>query len=235
MHWLLRFNVIVVTLSIALSGCVSTAERQAPIPPQASIAVLTPGHPEKLIFANYADAKGVIPFYGFAKQMQAMSTEPLINSELATRGFSVEEQLQRALVRDIRSKSIDARAVEIPRPAELVPSALKRSELPAVVPDWAMLDARITGYGILAEMSGEFRPFVCVIARMIDATSKQVLYEKRFAYNYWGAKVVRIPFDPADKWPTIEAVKNDLPGVEAAIGRAISKITELIAADLAAK
>ena len=235
MHWLLRFSSIAVTLSITLCGCISTAERQAPIPPQASIAVLTPGHPEKLIFANYADAKGFIPFYGFAKQIHAMSTEPAINSELAARGFSVEEQLQLALVRDIRSKNIEARAVEIPRVAEFLPSALKRSELPAVAPDWAMIDARITGYGILAEMSGEFRPFVCVIARMIDARTKQVLYEKRFAYNYWGPKLVRIPFDPADKWPTIDAVKNDLPGVEAAIGRGISKITELIAADLAAK
>jgi hypothetical protein len=147
----------------------------------------------------------------------------------------VEKQLQLALVRDIRAKSIDARSVEIPRAPELVPSAIDKSELPAVAPDWAMIDARITGYGILAEMSGEFRPFVCVIARLIDARTKQVLYEKRFGYNYSGVKVVRVPFDPADKWPTIEAVKNDPPGVEAAIGRGISKITALIAADLAAK
>ncbi|MGH8175630.1 MAG: hypothetical protein ACREV5_05140 [Steroidobacter sp.] len=235
MHRSLRFDVLAVVLLIALSGCISTAERQAPIPPKASIVILTPGHPDKLIFANYADAKTFIPFYGFGKQMQAMSTEPIMNSELAARGFRVQEQLQDALVRDIRSKSIDARAVQIARAAEFIPSALKRSELPAVQADWAVIDARITGYGLLAEISGEFRPFVCVIARMIDAKTKQVLYEKRFAYNYGGAKVVRISFDPVDKWPTIEAVKNDLPGVEAAIGRGISKITDLIAADLAAK
>jgi hypothetical protein len=98
-----------------------------------------------------------------------------------------------------------------------------------------MIDARITGYGVLAEVSGEFRPFVAVIARLVDARSREVLYEKRFGYNYWFARSERIPFEPADRWSDIEAVENDIAGVEAAIRRGISKITTLIAADIGAK
>ncbi|MDY6944220.1 MAG: hypothetical protein SXG53_00755, partial [Pseudomonadota bacterium] len=199
------------------------------------IAVLTPGHPQKLVFGNYADAKTFIPFYGFAKQMQATTAEPRINAELGSRGFRIEEELQLALVRDIQSAGINTRAVPVLREAEMLPSALKRSEFPSVEGSWAVIDARINGYGVLAEMSGEFRPFIGVIARLVDARSKEVLYEKRFAYNHWGGKVVRVPFEPADKWPSIEAVENDPGGVEAAIRRGISKITELIAADIRAK
>lgn len=167
--------------------------------------------------------------------MQAMSAEPRINTELDTRGFSIEEEVQLALVRDISAKGINAKAVSISRAAQFLPGALKRSELPPAEDSWAMIDARVTGYGVLAEVSGEFRPFVGVIARMVDAHSGQVLYEKRFAYNYWGGKVVRVPFEPADKWLSIEAVESDIPGVEAAIRRGIKKITELIAADVAAR
>ena len=220
---------------VVLTGCISIVERQAPVPKDSTIAVLTPGHPEKLIFGNYADAKGFIPFYGFAKHMQATSAEPRINAELAGRGFRIEEELQRALVRDIRATGINAKAVAVVREAEFVSSALKRSEFPPVEDNWAMIDARITGYGVLAEVSGEFRPFVCVIARLVDARSKQVLYEKRFAYNFWAGKVVKVPFEPADQWPSIEAVENDPGGVEAAIRRGISKISELIAADIGTK
>lgn len=226
---------VIFALSVVLTGCISITERQAPVPKDSVIAVLTAGQPEKLIFGNYADAKSFIPFYGFAKQMQAMSAEPRINDELGSRGFRIGEELQLALVRDIRSKGISARAVSVVREAECLPSALKRSEFPPAEGSWAMIDARITGYGVLAEMSGEFRPFVGVIARLVDAHSKEVLYEKRFAYNHWGGKAVRIPFEPADKWPNIEAVENDPGGLEAAIRRGISKITELIAADIGAK
>lgn len=230
-----RVSLVVGVLSVALTGCISITESQAPVPKNGVVAVLTPGHPDKLILANYADAKGYIPFFGFAKQMQAMSAEPRINAELDTRGFKIEEELQLALVRDIRSTGVDARSVPVARAAEFLPSALKRAELPPAEGSWAMVDARITGYGLLAEMSGEFRPFVGVIVRMVDARSQEVLYEKRFAYNLWGGKVVRVPFEPADKWLSIEAVENDLPGVEAAIRRAVAKITELIAADIGAK
>lgn len=230
-----RVGLIFAFLSVVLTGCISTVERRAPVPKGGVIAVLTPGHPEKLVFGNYADAKSFIPFYGFAKQMQAMSVEPRINEELDGRGFRIEEELQLALVRDIRSKGINVRAVSVVREAEILPSALKRSEFPPAEGSWAMIDARITGYGVLAEMSGEFRPFVGVIARLVDAQSKEVLYEKRFAYNHWGGKVVRVPFEPADKWPDIESVENDPGGVEAAIRRGISKITEQIAADIGAK
>jgi hypothetical protein len=230
-----RVGVIVALLSVVLAGCISIVERQAPVPKDGAIVVLTPGHPEKLIFGNYADAKSFIPFYGFAKQMQAMSAQPRINAELGGRGFRIEEELQLALVRDIRSKGINASAVSVAREAELLPSALKRSEFPPAEGSWAMIDARITGYGVLAEMSGEFRPFVGVIARLVDAHSKKILYEKRFAYNLWGGKVVRVPFEPADKWPSIEAVENDPGGVEAALRRGIAKITELIAADMGTK
>jgi hypothetical protein len=229
----IRFGIIVALLSVVLTGCISVVERQAPVPKGGVIAVITPGHPEKLIFGNYADAKGFVPLYGFAKQMQATSAEPRINAELNSRGFRIEDELQLALVRDIRSKGINARAVLVPREAELMPSKLKRADFPPTEGSWAMIDARITGYGVLAEMSGEFRPFVAVIARLVDADSKKVLYEQRFAYNIWGGKTVRVPFDPADKWPNIEAVENDPGGVEAAIRRGISKITELIAADIA--
>ncbi len=220
---------------LPLTGCISITERQAAVPKDGVIAILTPGHPETLIFGNYVDAKGYLPFYGFAKHMQAMSAEPRIDAALDARGFKIEEEVQLALVRDIGSKGIDAKKVSISRAAEFLPSALKRSELPPIEGSWAMIDARITGYGVLAEASGEFRPFVGVIVRMLDAHSKQVRYEKRFAYNIWGGKVVRIPFEPADKWLSIEAVENDIPGVEAAIRRGIAKITELIAADLAAR
>jgi hypothetical protein len=228
-----RFGIIVALSSALLTGCISVVERQAPVPRDGVIAVITPGHPEKLIFGNYADAKGLIPLYGFAKHMQATSAEPRINAELNSRGFSIEDELQLALVRDIRSKGINARAVSVAREAEFLPSSLKLAEFPPAEGSWAMIDARITGYGVLAEMSGEFRPFIAVIARLVDADSKKVLYEQRFAYNTWGGKVVRVPFDPADKWPDIEAVENDPGGVEAAIRRGISKITELIAADIA--
>src|SRR5690606_22396603 len=117
-------------LSLALGGCVSTSELQAPVPENVSIAVLTPGHPQKLVFGNYADAKSFIPLYGFAKQAQAIATEPAINTELAATGFRIEEELQRALIRDIQLKGIDANAVHIARDAERIPSALSRSELP---------------------------------------------------------------------------------------------------------
>lgn len=232
---MIRVGIIVPFLSVVLTGCISIVERQAPVPKDVVIAVLTPGHPEKLVFGNYADAKSFIPFYGFAKQMQATSAEPRINAELGSRGFRIEEELQLALVRDIRSAGIDTRAVSVSREAELLPSALKRSDFPPVEGSWAMIDARITGYGVLAETSGEFRPFVGVVARLVDARSKEVLYEKRFAYNHWGGKVVRVPFEPADKWPSIEAVENDPGGVEAALRRGIAKITELIAADMETK
>lgn len=233
---MLRSSIVIGScLLLPLTGCISITERQAPVPKDGIVAVLTPGHPETLIFGNYADAKGYLPFHGFAKHMQAMSAEPRINTALDARGFKVEEELQLALVRDISSKGINARKVSISRAAEFLPGALKRSELPAVEGSWAMIDARITGYGVLAEVSGEFRPFVGVIVRMVDAHSSEALYEKRFAYNIWGGKVVRIPFEPADKWLSIEAVENDIPGVEAAIRHGISKITELIAADIAAK
>jgi hypothetical protein len=222
------FRLGIIVALVVLTGCISTVERQAPVPKDGTIAVLTPGHPEKLIFSNYADAKTFIPFYGFAKQMQATSAGPRINAELGRRGFRIEEELQLALVRDIGSAGIGARSVSISREAEFLPSALKRSEFPPVAGNWAMIDARITGYG-------EFRPFVGATARLVDAGSKQVLYEKRFACNYWGGKVVRIPFEPADQWPSIEAVENDPGGVEAAIRRCISKISALIAADIAAR
>ena len=230
---MIRFAIIVGLSSLVLTGCISVVERQAAVPRDGVIAVITPGHPEKLIFGNYADAKSFIPLYGFAKQMQAWSAGPRINAELGSRGFRIEDELQLALVRDIRSKGINARAVSVARQAEFLPSALKRAEFPPAEGSWAMIDARITGYGVLAEVSGEFRPFVTVIARLVDADSKKLLYEKRFAYNAWGGKVVRVPFDPTDKWPSIEAVENDPGGVEAAIRRGISKITELIAADIA--
>jgi hypothetical protein len=222
-------------LFVPLAGCISITERQQPVPEEGVIDVLTPGHPETLIFANYADAKGFIPVYGFAKHMQATSAEPRINAELNARGFKVEEELQRALVRDIRSKGVKVKSVSIARAAEFLPGALSRSELPAGEGSWAMIDARITGYGVLAEMSGEFRPFVGVIVRMVDAHTREVLYEKRFAYNHWGGKVVRVPFEPDDKWLSIEAVEADAPGVEEALRRGIAKITELIAADVGAK
>ena len=230
---MIRVGITVALLSVVLTGCISVVERQTPVPRDGVIAVITPGHPEKLIFGNYADAKGFIPLYGFAKHMQATSAEPRINAELDSRGFKIEDELQLALVRDIHSKGINARAVSVAREAEFLPSALKRAEFPPAEGSWAMIDARITGYGVLAEMSGEFRPFVAVIARLVDADSKKVLYEQRFAYNAWGGKTVRVPFDPADMWPSIEAVENDPGGVEAAIRRGISKITELIAADIA--
>jgi hypothetical protein len=228
-----RFGIIVALWSVALTGCISVVERQSSAPKDGVIAVITPGHPEKLIFGNYADAKSFIPFYGFAKQMQAASAEPRMNAALGSRGFKVEHELQHALVRDIRSKGINAKAVSVAREAEFLPSALKRAEFPPAEGSWAMIDARVTGYGVLAEMSGEFRPFVAVIARLVDADTKKVLYEQRFAYNAWGGRVVRVPFEPADKWPTIEAVENDPGGVEAAIRRGVAKITELIAADIA--
>jgi hypothetical protein len=228
-----RLGVIGALLSVVLTGCISVVERPAPVPKDGVIAVITPGHPEKLIFGNYADAKGFIPLYGFAKHMQAASAEPRINAELDSRGFRIEDELMLALVRDIRSTGINARAVSIPRAAEFMPSALKRAEFPPDEGSWAMIDARITGFGVVAEMSGEFRPFVAVVARLVDADSKKVVYERRFAYNAWGGKTVRVPFDPADKWPNIEAVENDSVGVEAAIRRGISKITALIAADIA--
>jgi len=226
-------GITVALLSVALTGCISVVERQAPVPRDGVIAVITPGHPEKLIFGNYADAKSYIPFYGFAKQMQATSAEPRINAELGSRGFRIEDELQRALVHDLRAKGINAGAVVVAREAEFLPSELKRAEYPAAEGSWAMIDARITGYGVLAEMSGEFRPFVAVIAQLVEADSKKVLYEQRFAYNAWGGKVVRVPFEPADKWSSIEAVENDPAGVEAALRRGLSKITELIAADIA--
>lgn len=228
-----RFGIVAALMSVVSTGCISVVERQAPVPKDGVIAVITPGHPEKLIFSNYADTKGLIPLYGFAKHLEATSAEPRINAELGSRGFRVEDELQLALVRDIRSKGVTARAVVVAREAEFMPSALKHSELPPAEGSWGMIDARITGYGVRAEMSGEFRPFVAVIVRLVDADSKKVLYEQRFGYNIWGGKVVRVPFDPADKWPSIEAVENDPAGVEAAIRRGISKITEIVAADIA--
>jgi hypothetical protein len=222
------------TLATTMAGCALTVERSAPIPEGASIVVVTPARPHNMIFANYGDAKSFIPFYGFFKQTQAMATQPLIDDEIRASGFRVEEELQNALVRDLLEKSVDVQGMKIARPAEVLPSALKTSELRVPERHWAVIDARVTAFGILAELSGEFRPMVCVIVRMLDARTKLVLYEKRFAYNYARLDFVRIPFEPSDSWPNIGAVKNDIPGVESAIRRGISKITELIAADIAA-
>lgn len=47
-------------LLVPSTGCISITERQAPVPEDGVVAVLTPGHPEKLIFANYGDVKGPI-------------------------------------------------------------------------------------------------------------------------------------------------------------------------------
>src|SRR5262249_52965252 len=108
------------------------------------------------------------------------------------------------------------------------------AEFPPAEGSWAMVDARVTGYGVSAEVSGEFRPWVTVIARLVAADSKKLLYEQRFTYNFWGGgKAIKIPFEPADQWADIEAVENDPGGVEAAIRRGVSKITALIAADMA--
>ena len=63
---MIRVGIIVPFLSVVLTGCISIVERQAPVPKDVVIAVLTPGHPEKLVFGDYADAKSCIPFYGFA-------------------------------------------------------------------------------------------------------------------------------------------------------------------------
>jgi hypothetical protein len=63
----LRFTIVAAASSLLLTGCISVVERQAPVPRDGVIAVITPGHPEKLIFGNHADAKTFVPFYGFAK------------------------------------------------------------------------------------------------------------------------------------------------------------------------
>lgn len=218
-----------------LTGCISTAKMKETVPKGASIVVLAPGKPKHLFFGNYADAKTFIPFYGFAKLIEAEAAESRINQQLNAQGFDISEEWQQVLVAELRSQGIDVSVLIVDRPAESFPSPLPHSKLPKVDDGWALIDAQIGGYGLNAEMSGEFRPFLGIRVRLISAQSKAVLYDQRFAYNTWGGQAVRIPFEPADQWSDIDAVQNDLPKVRSAFITGLSKVAARVAADLTAK
>jgi hypothetical protein len=98
-----RVGIIVVLSSVGLTGCISIVDRQAPVPKDGVIAVLTPGRPKHLTFGNYADATIFVPIYGLAKLMQATAAEPRISAQPGARGFRIEQELQLALVRDMRA------------------------------------------------------------------------------------------------------------------------------------
>jgi hypothetical protein len=228
-------NLTALFVMLSLGACISTSQMRETVPAGASIAVVTPAKNPRFILTNYADAKGFIPFYGFAKALEGSAAQTTVNRELDAQGFDIAEELQRILVADLRSRGVAAMPFAIDRPAEAIPAPLKTSEIPLAGGAWAVLDTQITGYGLNAAISGEFRPFIGVRARLIHTQSKAVIYDQRFAYNAWGGKVIKIPFEPADQWRDIDAVKSDLARVRAALITGLSKATALIATDVASK
>jgi hypothetical protein len=218
-----------------LGGCISTRAMKEKVPEAASISILTPSRQGGMVVLTMGDAKSWLPLYGFVKTMAAAGAQERVNQRLDDHGFDIGQELQQTLLASLRSQAVPAERVDIERPTEFIPSPLAKSALPDARGAWALLDAQITGYGLSTEMSGEFRPWVAVRVRLVEAKSKAVLYDQRFTYNYWAIKAERIPFEPADQWRDLDAVEQDLGGVRLALVRGLSKISARVAADLAGK
>lgn len=231
--------------SMLLGACASTQLTNS-LPSDAKIAVATPVMARSFVFANNNDLKTLIPIYGAAKMIQADRAEAVIERELAHQGFDVAGELQNALTVSLSAKGMRAQSVNVERTVKLVPSpkapaqpvpvGLKIDQLPAADEARAWLDAQILIHGISAGFGGEFTPFIGLRIRMIDARSGQVLYDQRVAYNITGTgQGTNLTPVVADRWADIDAVKNDLPRVRAALITALNKLADWTANELAAR
>jgi hypothetical protein len=216
------------------AGCVTTVPMRADLPSQSYVDVPVPASVPFGLF-NYKDAKTLIPIYGDIKRVQAQVARNQLDAEMRAQGFDAGKELQRLLVARLTARRVQSRPLTAERPHDKMPPRVDLASLPLQDDTWAVLDARITGVSLMSDMSGEFRPQVALLVQLIEARTKRLLYDNRFIYNGRAAKAVRIPYDPGAQWTDIEAIRNDLPGVRAAIVAALDKMAELIAADLSSK
>lgn len=222
-------------LLATLSACISTTPMSKGAPPERYIDVPTPASTDFGVF-NARDAKAFIPIYGEIKMIEARRAQSQLDTKLRERGFDAATELQRLLLTKLTLRDVKTRALQVDRPHKMIPPKIDLSKLPLQADAWAVLDARITGVGLDADMSGEFRPVVGVQVHLIEVVSRRVIYDNRFAYNmHLAAKTVHIPYDPRAQWESIEAIESDLPGVTDAVVGALDRIADLIAGEIGAK
>jgi hypothetical protein len=230
--YLVRFAPLI--LVSMLAGCVTTTPMNGSVPPESFVEIPVPASSRVGLF-NHKDARSYIPIYGFFKQMQTIPAESELNAKLRELGFDAGKELQQILVSKLTLRDIQARSLSAERPDKIILPKLDLATLPLQEDSWAVLDARITGVALDADMSGTFRPLVALLVQLIEVRTNRVLYDNRFIYNGRAAKATRIPYDPRAQWTDIEAIKNDLPGVCEAIVAALDKMADLIAIDLSSK
>lgn len=210
-----------------LSGCASHRPLREKLPEGVSVAILTPAQTMRLQVDHDGDLKSFVPILNLVQEVRADSAKKRIRQEFAAAEFDIGRELQQALVAQLRSRGLVATTVAVERP-------LAKSALPQVPDARALLDSDIELYGLTAEVGGEFRPFLGVTVRLLEAKSKAVLYKRSFSYNFC-CDGVRAPIEPADQWRDLEAVEQNLPQVRAAFVTGLSRISALIAADIAAR
>jgi hypothetical protein len=77
-------------------------------------------------------------------------------------GFDPAIELQRLLLTKLTLHDVKTRSIQAERPHKMIPPKVDLATLPLQGDTWAVLDARITGIGLDADMSGEFRPVIGV-------------------------------------------------------------------------
>lgn len=215
----------------ALTGCVGTVPMSRGVPERSFVDIPVPASTRFGLY-NYKDLKTFIPIYGDIKRVKTEVARYQLDAKLRESGFDAGVELQKLLAAKLNSHNVQARVLSAERPQQMMRPKVDVASLPLKADTWAVLDARFTGVGLNADMSGEFRPQVTLLVQLLDAHTQKVLYDNRFIYNGRMAKAVRIPYDPGAKWVDTEAIRNDLPGVCAAIVAALDKMAELIAADI---